>query len=149
MDKLGVNSPGRKKKVFFSKCGGAKSLVRVQILSQKGNTTRSPDNGHVSLATISLQSADWTQEVVTCAVLEASVWYLRLCSLGGGDLSRRFGCGLASLRLETENREKGEKKKLQMCREKNVQETFKIIPRRNTCSLWQTRTTDTWTRAEK
>lgn len=78
----------RKASYKFRNCAGKEILHVVQITG----------------TLVSLQSADWTQEVVTCA--EEDVWYLRLCSLGGGDLSRRFGCGLASLRLETENREK-------------------------------------------
>lgn len=35
------------------------------------------------------------------------VLYLKLCRLGSGDLSLRFGCGLAWLRLETEQKRWG------------------------------------------
>lgn len=42
-------------------------------------------------------------------ILEVNVWYLKLCRLGSGGLSRRFGCGLARLRLETERTDRGEK----------------------------------------
>lgn len=70
------------------------------------------------------QCANCRQEMVKCVLFGSlsrqekklevrrhwsglNVQYLKLCRLGSGDLSRRFGCGLARLRLEAERTDRG------------------------------------------